>query len=305
MPDFKQLAEKQISKIKETLKKSGLSVSDPILNEYSYQINISQNKDKISLQIFFGKRGNKLIIQGNKELRLYRLVNELFFGENLFSEEKTEIEPKNSYIGTDESGKGDYFGPLVVAGVFVTPETGNILRLLGVKDSKELNDSQIKRLATGIGKIEGVISETILISPEKYNQLYEKMGNLNSLMGWAHAKVIENLLSRCNAIEAISDKFGNEKIILDALQEKGRQINLTQITKAEKFTAVAAASVIARDAVVNWFQYQSRKMKITIPKGASEEVENVAKKIAEKYGKESLHKIAKLHFKTSKKIFSQ
>jgi ribonuclease HIII len=167
-----------------------------------------------------------------------------------------------------------------------------------------LNDSQIKNLANEIKNRSDILFDVVLISPEKYNLLYDKMGNLNKLMGWAHARVIENLLNKCDAGEVISDKFGNEKLIIDALQQKGREIILKQITKAEKFTAVATASIIAREAVIDWFQNQSRKFNIIIPKGSSEEVERSAKKIVERYGEKTLIKLVKLHFKTSRKIFS-
>jgi ribonuclease HIII len=123
-------------------------------------------------------------------------------------------------------------------------------------------------------------------------------------MGWAHSRVIENLLTKCDATEVISDKFGNEKLILDALQERGRSINLKQVTKAEKFTAVAAASILARESVIDWFNSQSKKYKLDIPKGSSIDVDNFAKRFLEKYGDEVIRKLVKLHFKTSSKVFN-
>lgn len=297
-------AHKILDRYIRVLKNETLSVSEPIKNEYSYQVFINDEKDKISLHVFFGKKGNKIVLQGNKELKLYKKVYDLIFGESLIPDDKIEMEPIYQYIGTDESGKGDYFGPLVIAGVYLTPEVGKFLKTLGIRDSKQLSDYQIKQLATEIKKINEIIFDVVLISPEKYNQLYEKMGNLNRLMGWAHARVIENLLSKCDADEVISDKFGNEKIILDALQQRGRSINLMQVTKAEKFMAVAAASILARDAMVKWFITQSKKYKLKIPKGSSLEVESTAKNILKKYGKEELNRLVKLHFKTSNKIFN-
>ena len=300
-----QTALKIIGRYKDYLVKENLQVSNPLRNEFSYQVSISDNKEKVSLLVFFGKKGNKVVLQGNKELKLYKSVNDLIFGEKFFDDSKPEEEPSYPYIGTDESGKGDYFGPLVVAGVYLTPDTGKLLRSIGIRDSKELNDYQIIKIASEIKKNSKVISDAVLISPEKYNQLYKKMGNLNRLMGWAHARVIENLLNKCDAGEVISDKFGNEKVILDALQTKGRTINLKQVTKAEKFTAVAAASVIARESVINWFRIQSRKYKIEIPKGSSSEVESVAKQFYQKYGEDTLTKLVKLHFKTTNKVFNK
>jgi ribonuclease HIII len=287
------------------LTKKNFQVSEPIKNEYSYQVSISEDKKKISLHVFFGKKGNKIILQGNKDLKLYKDVDDLIFGEKLIIDDKPGFEPLLPYIGTDESGKGDYFGPLVIAGVYLTPEAGNYLRTLGVRDSKELSDLQIQQLAADIKKVNEIIYDVVLISPEKYNQLYEKMGNLNRLMGWAHSRVIENLLLKCSAGEVISDKFGNEKIILDALQQRGRSIKLNQITKAEKFTAVAAASILARESVVEWFKIQSKKYKVEIPKGSSSEVESVAKHLLEKCGEDILKKLVKVHFKTSNKVFNK
>jgi len=299
-----QLALKQITRLSNSLSTKSLIVSEPIRNQYSYQINISNKTDRISLHVFFGKKGNKIVVQGNKELKLYKEVSELVFGEKFLNNEKTESEPDYPYIGTDESGKGDYFGPLVVAGVYVNQKTGNFLRSVGIRDSKELSDHQIIQFASEIIKSMDIVYDVILISPEKYNQLYEKMGNLNRMMGWAHARVIENLLQKCDAKDVISDKFGNEKIILDSLQQKGSLINLKQVTKAERFTAVAAASILARDVVISWFNIQSKKYKLQIMKGSSTEVEKIAKSVLKNYGEETLSKLVKLHFKTSKKIFN-
>lgn len=286
------------------LAKQNYRFSEPVKNEYSYQVSVSEGKDKISLNVYFGKKGNKILLQGNKDLIIYKKVSDIIFGEKLIDDARPESEPDYSYIGTDESGKGDYFGPLVIAGVYVTQETGKYLKELGVRDSKELGDQQIKHFASAIKKRKEIIYDVVLISPEKYNQLYDKMNNLNRLMGWAHARVIENLLNKCDAGDVISDKFGNEKLILNALQDKGRQINLKQVTKAERFMAVASASVLARESVIKWFIIQSKKYNIKIPKGSSSEVEKIAKIILENYGEEIFKKLVKLHFKTSSKIFN-
>ena len=138
---------KIINRYYQILKNQNFVVSDPAKNEYSYQVSVSENQQKISLQVFFGKKGNKIVLQGNKDLRLYHNVSDIIFGEKLIDVQKPESEPDYSYIGTDESGKGDYFGPLVIAGVYATSESGNYLRALGVRDSKDLSDTQIKQMA--------------------------------------------------------------------------------------------------------------------------------------------------------------
>jgi ribonuclease HIII len=124
------------------------------------------------------------------------------------------------------------------------------------------------------------------------------------LLAWGHAKVIENILGKVNATVAISDKFGNESLIKNSLQEKGSNITLRQHTKAERYTAVAAASILARDKFAEWFLQQEKKFKLYLPKGSSKIVEESAKEIKKKYGDEFLEKLVKLHFKTSKKIIT-
>ncbi|HEU5091463.1 MAG TPA: ribonuclease HIII, partial [Nitrospira sp.] len=141
-------------------------------------------------------------------------------------------------IGIDESGKGDYFGPLVIAAVFVDARTQGELKLMEVRDSKKISDGRVLELAPDIRTV--CPHSIIAIGPKKYNELYIKIKNLNRLLAWGHAKALENLLERGVTCErAISDQFGDERLILNALQEKGRKITLVQRTKAESDLAVA------------------------------------------------------------------
>ena len=96
------------------------------------------------------------------------------------------------YIGTDESGKGDYFGPLVIAGVYIGPENRTHLENLNILESKRIADNRAITLAEQIKKISP--NSVVVIGPEKYNELYTKMRNLNKLLAWGHARVIENVL---------------------------------------------------------------------------------------------------------------
>ncbi len=175
---------------------------------------------------------------------------------------------------------------------------------IGVKDSKELSDYQIKKIAVQIKNIPLIKYNVVTINPEKYNQLYEQIRNVNKLLGWGHARVLENLLDKVETKNAISDKFGNEDLIKNNLMSKGRKINLYQTTKGERFTAVAAASILAREKFISWFEEQQKKLYTILPKGASLLVEEAAKKLKDSYGKEILSKVAKVHFKTTKKIIS-
>ena len=204
-------------------------------------------------------------------------------------------------IGIDESGKGDYFGPLVIAAVFVDATTQGELRLMEVRDSKKLSDGRVLEMAPDIKTI--CPHSVIAIGPQKYNELYAKIKNLNRLLAWGHAKALENLLERGITCErAISDQFGDERLILSALQEKGKKIVLEQRTKAESDLAVAAASVLARAEFLLRLKRLSNEVGTTLPKGASPAVELAAKMIIKKHGQERLGSVAKLHFKTTKAV---
>jgi ribonuclease HIII len=203
-------------------------------------------------------------------------------------------------IGIDESGKGDYFGPLVIAAVFVDATTQNELALMQVRDSKNISDGRILEMAPDIKTI--CPHSVIAIGPQKYNELYTKIKNLNRLLAWGHAKALENLLERVTCERAISDQFGDERLILNALQEKGRKIVLEQRTKAESDLAVAAASILARAEFLIRLKRLSNEVGTTLPKGASPSVELAAKMIVKKHGRERLGTVAKLHFKTTQAV---
>lgn len=206
-------------------------------------------------------------------------------------------------IGIDESGKGDYFGPLVIAAVFVDSTTQGELALMQVRDSKKISDGRILELAPDIKAI--CPHSLIAIGPQRYNELYAKIKNLNRLLAWGHAKALENLLDRVSCERAISDQFGNERLILNALQEKGRKIVLEQRTKAESDLAVAAASIIARAEFLIRLKRLSEEVGTTLPKGASPAVELAGRMIVRKHGRERLGSVAKLHFKTTKAVLEE
>jgi ribonuclease HIII len=204
------------------------------------------------------------------------------------------------WIGTDESGKGDYFGPLVIGGVYVDPPVKTLLQGLNVRDSKRISDSVIKELDFRIRS--GCIYSVVVIGPEKYNLLYLKMKNLNRMLAWGHARVIENILMRVDCSRAISDQFGNELLIKNALLESGKKIKLEQMPHAEKDLGVAAASVLARAEFLRRMERLSQECGLDLPKGASSLVDEAARKMVAKLGKDALNRFVKLHFKNTLKL---
>lgn len=206
-------------------------------------------------------------------------------------------------MGTDESGKGDYFGPLVVAGVCVRDEAeAALLAERGIKDSKKVSDGRAKQLAAEVQRL--CPCEVVRISPQKYNELYEKIGNLNKLLAWGHARVIENLLERVACAHVLSDQFGDERFLRSALMKKGSQVVIEQRPRAEEDIAVAAASIVARAHFLRDLEALSRRCGISLPKGATH-VKDVARQVVVEKGKDELGQVAKLHFRSTKQVLAE
>ncbi len=212
------------------------------------------------------------------------------------------VEKSLERIGIDESGKGDYFGPLVIAAVFVDVTTQSELAIMEVRDSKKISDGRILEMAPDIRTI--CPHSIVAIGPHKYNELYAKIRNLNRLLAWGHARALENLLEQVSCGRAVADQFGDERFILNALQEKGRKIVLEQRTKAESDLAVAAASILARAEFLLRLKRLSDEVGTALPKGASPAVELAARMVIKKHGRERLDSVAKLHFKTTQAVLA-
>jgi len=297
---LKETALNRIKKIKAEIEHLGMTTSNIEDREYNFEFSVSSAQDKLKIQVYFGKKGVKTIIQGNKDSVLYSEVNPFLFEQELFGFPKENINEPEEYIGSDESGKGDVFGPLVIGAFFVNKKSKVSLAKLGVRDSKELTESQINSIALNLKKNFPDDYEIIAIYPEKYNELYKKFNNLNAIMTWAHSKAINNLLKRKACTEVISDKFSNKLLNID-LDMNSQKVNLVQIPKAEKHLGVAAASIMARYVFNSWFIKQ-KYLGIILPKGASEEVNNFIKENNVNGDSDQFKKIAKLHFKNIKKL---
>ena len=264
-------------------------------------------KAKLSIAVY--EKGPKVVVQGKETEDFVRFYLEpVILKEARIGYDEvlnpTMFEP---HFGIDESGKGDFFGPLVVAGVYVDREIARRLLSLGVTDSKKIgSDKKIRQLADEIDQTPGLAANIVLIGPEKYNLLYEKFSNLNDLLAWGHARVIENLLLlKPDCKRSLSDKFANERVIQRALMKQAREIQIDQQTKAESDIAVAAASILARDKFVRWMEIRSKALGITLPKGVSAAVKSAARAVIEKGGRDALQAIAKMHFRTSAEVLDK
>ncbi len=205
-------------------------------------------------------------------------------------------------IGTDESGKGDYFGPLVIAAMLVHPQDVPILRMQNVRDSKTVGDREAMEIAEMLEEAYPTRIAVVSISPHRYNEMHgEFRGNLNLLLAWGHAQVVANILAGESCGRVLSDRFGNERLIRDALAKKDIDVKLEQRVRAESHPAVAAASILARARFLRELRRLGDDIGTKLPKGAGAPVDVVARELWRKGGREILSRVAKLHFKTTQK----
>lgn len=226
-----------------------------------------------------------------------------YAAELVQTEDPRQFEP---HAGIDESGKGDFFGPLCVACVYTDEAIARRLIKAGVTDSKSISSSRkMLELAELIRREASGRYSLVVVDPEAYNRLYAKFGNLNRLLAWGHAKALEELLGRCpDCPRALSDQFAQSKETVErALQERGRRIVFEQRTKAEADIAVAAASILARaEFVVRMRELGESAIGRELPRGVSSQVLETAREMVAKLGGEQLHRYAKMHFKTAAEV---
>lgn len=212
------------------------------------------------------------------------------------------------HIGVDEAGKGDYFGSLVVAAVFVeSVKVAKELEKIGVRDSKALSDSTAKDIRSKILKMKLPFTE-LVIDPVKYNKLYKEYRNVNKLLAWGHAQAIEETLGDKGSngcTKAVIDQFSvHESRILDALMKNGKKLEIEQRHKGESDIAVAAASIMARGRFLLELEAMGKKWSTKFLKGASREVVAAGKEFYKAHGYDALSQVAKISFKTTLKITS-
>lgn len=262
------------------------------------------SKPGLSISVY--KKGPKALIQGKgtEDFIRFTLEPHVTGTPSLDYPEITDPDHYAPHFGIDESGKGDYFGPLVIAGVYTDAAITRHLIRAGIMDSKKITTpARIRSLAAIIRSTPGIAHDVIALRPEKYNSLYPSFKNLNHMLAWGHATVIAELASKVPSCpRALSDQFARPQVLQDALTKKSVAITLEQRTKGESDTAVAAASILARERFIDWMDAASRKAGVTIPLGASTTVVKTARTLVASHGPEILSRTAKLHFKTTREV---
>ena len=284
-----QLDSSKHQKLKDDLLDQGFELTTP-----QYTV-FQAKKPGLSVTLY---ESSKLVVQGkNKHDFLTFYLEPEVLNALTYTAPHQHVDMKDR-IGVDEAGKGDYFGPLCIAGVYANGEKDiETLLEIGVKDSKMLSDTKILDMSK---KLKQRLSFSIIkLHPIKYNELYGKFHNLNRMLAWAHVATIEKLTQETSCKNVIIDQFAKEDLVSSLVERKHLDINLTQRTHAEADQVVAAASILARAAFVEEMDNLSAKYKMNFPKGASDKVLEAAKTFIFKYSFDDLKDVAKLYFKTT------
>ena len=268
----------QIAKIKATFKDD----IKPNSNEY---IDTFISNDNVTISIYTSK---KVVFQGK---------DAIFYGSSFIDTKFV------AQAGSDEVGTGDYFGPVVVCASIVEEKDQELVNKYQITDSKQMNDELILKIGQ---EVMSQIKHSILILDNKtYNKVHET-NNLNMIKAKMHNQAYLNLLKKGYKIPhaAYVDQFCEKDLYYSyLLNEKDVYHELIFETKAEsKYPAVAVSSVIARYAFLKKMEEMSLKYKMRFQKGAGDEVNNCGKQFVQKYGKDKLNEVAKLHFKNTEVI---
>ncbi len=281
------------AKLKQDLIAKGFEISQPDYTVFAARSN------GVSCTLY---QSGKLMVQGknmHEFIEFYLEPEILQSFAHSYKDLNLNTTPR---IGVDESGKGDFFGPLCIAGVYAQGKEIARMQELGVCDSKKLSDVSIVKIGK---KIQQEFSHHIVkISPKKYNELYEQFHNLNRLLAWGHATVIEKIATQTGCQRAVIDQFADEHVVLTAVKRKNLDIQLEQRHRAEEDLVVAAASILARMTFVEEMKKLSEEFGIELPKGASQKVIQAGKQLVQKFGSSSLPLAGKMHFKTSQEILN-
>ena len=293
---------------RENLEKAGFSIQHIREIQYGIQLIVGREGASCPINVYHSKKRGITAVCGGSPGSPVRTELECLLGTVVDRRPSTEdiLEmPFTTWAGSDESGKGDYFGPLVVAGFVTNNSITPLLVDMRVRDSKSMDDIQLSKVSQEILRKFGDRFEVVEILPRRYNEIMEKFRkegkNLNHLLGWAHARVLENLVKRHPFEAALADQFGDERYIREALKSMGR-LELRQMPRAERHPAVAAASVVARHRFLTRLRELNKNADLELPKGAGDNVLAAARAIFLQGGIENLSHVAKLHFAITKRL---
>ncbi len=290
------------------LQAAGFFIHDFTRLPSGVQLVFGEEPSALKVNLYCAKDGRIKVVPAGKRSPTLELLSQLLAPPGGLAGAVPEGERAlDRWLGTDEAGKGDYFGPLVVAGFVADWEVVAQLEGLGLAESKSLQKTRLlalSRLLWGRFKDRCVLVE---IGPARYNQLYEELarsgGKLNTLLGWAHAKVIQEAVARQGIRSVVVDQFGASWNVTRYLRER-KDLALVFRPRAEDNPAVAAASLLAKARFLERLDALSEEVCVTLPAGAGTNVVEAGRAVVEAHGPDVLSRIAKVHFKTTERILA-
>lgn len=283
-------------KPEELFAKAGVRVDSTAPIDYGTQYRVSRGAEKAIVNVYQGKKGTRVVVQMNTPL-----AEEL---RGLFGSAKpaTTLPTWATWCGSDESGKGDFFGPLTVAAVGLTTSTAEKAAAWNVRDCKTMSDATALDLDR---RIRGALPHKVIgWMPEEYNRRYLTARSVNVLLGEAHAEAIAAVTAKLPGVEAaVVDQFGDEGHVERALRARDVDIPLVQRPRADETDlAVSAASVVARAAFLRGMSKLEKAWGLPLHKGAGPETVENARAFLARHGRDRLGDVAKLHFKTAAQL---
>lgn len=287
---------------------AGISITEQQDIPYGIQLRLLRGYEVSVLNLYFSaKKGISAVIGGRKDNSLREVLEGIIYTEKQVPDQSLRMHSWQHWCGSDECGKGDYFGALVVAGFSAYAEDHDRLRKLGVRDSKSLRDQQICETAKKLYSEFGKRIVCVVLKPAKYNEIYADMKrkgqNLNDLLAWQHSRVIQDQYTRDDSLEgALVDQFSKASKVRLAVKKKLPLFPVIERTGGEADVAVAAASIIARYQFLQSHEAMSNFYHIEFPLGASSKVKKIGEEFIRQYGAERLGEVAKLHFITTSQL---
>lgn len=251
-------------------------------------------------------KSGKVMFQGNgasREAALWGGIskkNEKVVSSNIKGDTLPENFERFSVVGSDETGTGDYFGPIIVAACFVREDQVKLVKELGVKDSKMLTDELMRKMAPDL--MATLTYSVLVLKNEKYNEIQSRGWSQGKIKALMHNQAIKHVLKKMapeKPAYILIDQFAERSIYYNHIKAEKEIIreNVLFSTKAEQLhVSVAAASIIARYAFLKEMDRLSEIANTSIPKGASAKVDEIAAKIYLKHGADFLKSITKWHF---------
>jgi ribonuclease HIII len=298
MADFKAYCSDLVSRSK----KAGWKVVSEKQIPYGRQWHMEDRGGaKAVLNAYSGKKGFKFHVGGKDA----EALNEVLGGAPAASGgDATSGDPFGlglPRIGGDESGKGDFFGPLVVAAFHLDAKTEKKLAASGITDSKKLTGKQIEKFAGLIDKLKRGVAVSLM--PRKYNPAYAKTGNLNVLLAKMHGRCVSELMKLTGEPKSILiDQFARDGSVLTKAIGAPPSVKVVTKTKGEADLAVACASILARAEFVRGLKELGNEFGVELPLGAGPPVLKAGREFVKTFGRDQLPNVAKMHFKTAEQL---